>query len=195
MAKKKKNAGSDMSGSLITLGILAVGGYFVYEMFFANPATPATTSTTPTTPSTTATTTPPASSGTTTTPPATTPSTSTGSTTPQGSALNTIYQQMLALIAQYQDTNFTNLSGASSMAGTPYHFNVYLAMAAPGDTIPDPAVVFGSEAAASQTITAASYWADMGPALASANPGLSGGGLGMFAGAGAYMRGLGAFRW
>jgi len=195
---KQKNAGGDMSGNLILLGVLGVAGYFVYEMFFAAPATASTAPASTTPASTTTATTPTATAAPAT--PAAAPSTSTGSTTAAGSALNAIYTAMLNLIVQYQDTtNFTNVpasgNGPSTMVGTPYHFNTYLAMAASGYTVPDPSVVFGSVAAASQPISAASYWADMGPALAAANPSLSGGGLGCYAGVGAYLRGMGAYRW
>lgn len=171
----RKNAGG--GNSLMTLGLLAVGGYFLYEWFFATPAVAATNSpTTPVTPPAPATST----TGTTTTPTATS----------SGTSLDSIYAAILSGAAS--DPNFTG--SGSNLTGTPYHFNVYLGIAAPGMTIPDPAVVFGNATAADAPMTAAAYWAKMGPAMAAANAGLSGG-LGAFAGIGAFMTGLGAYAW
>ena len=198
MAKRKQNASSG-GNSLLTLGLLAVGGYFVYEWFFATPAAVATTTTgTPATGTTTTTGTPAAG-------PSTSSSSTTGGSSPAGPApvpavpLDDIYTSMLALIADggtaggAQDPNFTG--SGSNLTGTPYHFDVYLQLAAAGSTVPDPTVVFGSATGADQPMTAATYWASMGPAMAAANPGLSGFGLGRYAGVGAYFRGLGAYAW
>jgi cytoskeletal protein RodZ len=174
--------------SLLTLGIIGVVGYFVYEYLFAPAATTTTATTTATTtPATTTTTTP----TTTVTAPATTTTPAT-TATPAASALDAIYSQMLRLITSSADPNFTG--SGSALSGSAYHFNVYLQLAAPTLTIPDPGQVFGSTAAASAAMTAANYWTAMAPALKTANPsaGLSGGGymgLGIFAGLGAMARG------
>lgn len=170
--------------SLITLGILGVAGYFIYEMFFAPAATaaPAATTAAPATSGTT--TTPAAGSTTTSSTPASTSTTTAAATTPANS-LNAIFTSILNLIQNtYQDT--TNFTGSgSSLTGTPYHFNVYLQLAAPsGATIPDVGTVFGTSA--SSPMTAAAYWNLMGPALAAANPSLGLSGLGL--------AGLGMFR-
>lgn len=191
--------------SLLTLGILAVGGYFVYEWFFATPA-----AATPVTPVT------PAGGGpsTTTTGSGTSTGTGTGTTgsptnnvinaagqSQSAQLLNSIYQSIIGNIqnggtrpdgTQYNPGNngqpFTG-SGAG-LTGSAYQFNVYLQLSAPtGMTIPDPSVVFGSSAAAEANMTLAAYWNLMGPAFAAANPslGVSGfSGLG-FAGLGAFM--------
>jgi hypothetical protein len=177
MAIRKKNASG--GNSLLTLGLLAVGGYFVYEWFFAPSAAASTTTTTTTTPAST-----------TTTPAASTTSTSTTATSTSGTTLDAIYAAILSGAAS--DPNFTG--SGSSLTGSAYHFNVYLAIAAPGMTIPDPASVFGNATAADQPMTAAAYWAKMGPAMSAANAGLSGG-IGAFAGIGAFMTGLGAYAW
>lgn len=168
---------SNMGEDLILLGVIGVGAYVLYEITTTTSSTPAATTTT---------------SGPSTSTPAT-GSTSTAasiSTTAVAStnSLNSIYNQIINLITNvYMDT--TNFTGSgSSLTGTAYHFDVYLQLAAPqGATIPDPATVFGSESAASQPMTLASYWNSMGPAFAAANPtlGLSGlglAGLGMFMG-------------
>jgi hypothetical protein len=173
---------SGNSNSLLTLGLLAVGGYFVWEWFFATPAT--ATSTTPAVPATPA------------TPAATTTGASPVSTpapTASGVTLDSLYSQMVALITKDADPNFTG--SGDSLSGSAWQFATYLAIVDPTLTIPDPTVVFGSVAGATGPMTAASYWALMGPALRQANTGLSGIGLGCYAGAGAAMAGLGYFRW
>jgi hypothetical protein len=147
------------ASSLITLGVLAVGGYFVYEMFFASPAAATAAPAIPATPATPAT-------------PAATPAkpVSNGS-------LNAIFTSILNLIQNtYKDT--ANFTGAgSALTGTPAHFNVYLKLASPGAVIPDLGTVFGTSA--SSPMTAAAYWNLMGPALAAANPSLGLSGLGL----------------
>jgi len=250
MATRKKNASG--GNSLLTLGLLAVGGYFVYEWFFApsaaatggsapsggvpsscsvnfNAADPAVTTAaqaaqllqaqvtqlglTPAQYLTIATANPasvtpacmqalfpglvaapvPAgypgggASPTSSTSPITAAPTATSTS---GTTLDAIYTAILSGAAG--DPNFTG--SGSSLTGSAYHFNVYLAIAAPNMTIPDPASVFGNATAADQPMTAAAYWAKMGPAMSAANAGLSGG-LGAFAGIGAFMTGLGAYAW
>jgi hypothetical protein len=173
MAKRSNPSGG--GDTLILLGVLGVAGYFAYEFFFA-PATAAAGTTTTTTPTTTTTTT-------TTTPP---PSASSANPTSQ---LDTLYTTLIANISAANDSNFTG-TGAS-LTGSAYHFNFYLAIIYSG-TIPDPSVVFGSEAAASAPMTATAYWALMAPALKAANPGLSGfgfHGLGVYGGLGYLARG------
>lgn len=170
------------SSSLLTLGLLAVGGFVVYEMFFSAPAAPAAA--------------PAAGTGTggsgtgTGTGTGTGSGSGTGAGTPPASTLDSIYQAMLGQIVQYTDTNFTG--SGSSTTGSAYHFTFYLQRVYDGQ-VPDPSVVFGSVDAASAPMTAAAFWAATAPALKVANPGLSGG-LGCYGAAGAYMSGLGAFR-
>jgi len=179
---KRKNAG-DSGSSILTLGLLAVGGYFVYEWLF----TPATTTTAATTTTPVAT---PTTASSVSTPVATTSTTPAATTTPaSGSTLDSIYAAMLAGIDG--DPNFTG--SGSSITGTAYHFLVYLQLAAPGYAMPDPGVVFQNATQADQMMTAAAFWAAMAPALQAANPGLSG--LGCYAGSGAYLSGLGAYAW
>jgi hypothetical protein len=99
---------------------------------------------------------------------------------------------MLASIAAHKDPAFTGTG--DSLSSSAWEFGTYLNVVDPSLVVPDPTVVFGSQAAATGPMTAASYWSLMGPALRTANAGLSGG-LGCYAGAGAFMRGLGAYRW
>jgi hypothetical protein len=99
---------------------------------------------------------------------------------------------MIAAITTAQDASFTG--SADSLSGSAWQFETYLHIVDPSLTVPDPTPVFGSVAAATGPMTAASFWALMGPALRQANAGLSGG-LGCYAGAGAFMRGMGAYRW
>ena len=183
MAARKKNSGS--GSSLLTLGALAVGGYFLYEWLFAPSATaaaPAAAATTPTGTTAAASTAPPVPAGSGPPPP---PAPATGGT------LDAIYQKILSTAAP--DPNFTG--AGSNLTGSAYQFDVYLTLAAPSLVIPDPNTVFGSSAAAIAPMTAAAYWALMAPALQSANPSAGLAGLGCFGGVGAYMRGLGAYQW
>lgn len=180
MAKRRRNASSGGS-SLLTAAAIAVGGYFVYEWLFATPATAATTTTTPPA-STTAPITGTTSTATSTTAPATT------TTAPTVSQLDTIYQKIIQLATP--DPNFTG--SGDGLTSSAYHFNVYLQIAAPNLSIPDPATIFGPQA--SNLFSAAGWWALTAPALKQANPGLSGG-LGFYGGVGAAMAGLGCYEW
>lgn len=182
MATRKNASGS--GSSMLTLGLLAVGGYFVYEWFFATPAAATPTTTTPTTPTTPTSPTTTTTVTTPTTPPAGSGTPSSPATTPSGQTLDAIYKKIIATASA--DPNFTG-SGAS-LTGLPDHFNVYLGLAAPGLTV--PISVFSDP---NTPITVAAYWALMAPALQGANAGLSG--LGCYGGVGAYMRGLGAYQW
>jgi hypothetical protein len=182
-------AQSGNSSSLLTLGLLAAGAGLVYELFFSTPAV-ATTST----PSISSVVPPAAGAA---IPPASTvasPASTASASAPAagGPTLDSLYEAMLALITTDADPNFTG--SADSLTSSAYHFNVYLQLVAPTYTVPDPSVVFGGETNASANMTAASYWALMGPAMRQANVGLSGG-LGCYAGAGAFLRGMGAYRW
>ena len=159
----RKNTSSG-GPSLLSLGLLAVGGYFVYEWFFATPATAATT----TTPVTPATTTPVTS-----TPAATTSAPATSTTAaPAAFTLDSLYAAMLASIAAHNDPAFTGT--ADNLSSSAWEFGTYLNVVDPSLTVPDPSVVFGSQTAATGPMTAASYWSLMGPALRTANAGLSG---------------------
>ena len=107
---------------------------------------------------------------------------------PSGPSLDSLYTQMKTSVVAHGDPNFTGSN--DQMAGTPYHWNVYLGLVLPsGDAAPDPAVVFPG-VDLTQPMTAATYWAGMGPALAKAY-GLSG--LGVYAGLGAYLQEAGVF--
>jgi hypothetical protein len=244
MAKRKNSGGGS---SLLTLGLVAVGGYVVYEMFFANslPAdvvalpnpqmtggsqlasgqsatmgtqtltgpgyiyyspstklyyvnatapttaqlsayvtlvtTQAAASNPPITPGSTISTVVPA--GAPTAPP----------TTPTGSTLDSLYTAMIALITKDKDPQFTG--SGSGLSASAWQFNYYLQLVGPSLSIPDPTVVFGGTPAATGPMTAAAYWAKMAPALQASNAGLAGMGLGMYGGMGAYLQGLGAYRW
>ena len=181
MAKRKNSGGGS---SLLTLGLVAVGGYVVYEMFFATPAVASTVTTTPTGSTTTAVA--PASTISTVTP--------AGSpTAPTGSTLDSLYTAMIALITKDKDPQFTGSGSGLSASG--WQFNYYLQLVGPSLSIPDPTVVFGGTPAATGPMTAAAYWAKMAPALQASNAGLAGMGLGMYGGMGAYLQGLGAYRW
>lgn len=167
--------------SLMTLGLMAVGGYFLYEYFFAPAATAAVAL-----PAPGGTATSPATS--TAAPPSTPGAVAGGSPAPAASApsqLDTIYAALK--VAAQPDTSFTG--GGDLLTGLPYHWNSYLSMVYSG-TIPDPAPLFDVNV----PITAAAYWAKMAPALKAANTGLSGG-LGCYGAAGAFLQGLGAYRW
>ena len=103
---------------------------------------------------------------------------------PTASSLESMYTQIITQAAP--DPNFTGSGDA--MAGTPYHWNVYLALVLPtGDATPDLGTVFPG-VDLTQPMTAATYWAGMGPAIGKAY-GLSG--YGIRAGLGAYLRGHG----
>ncbi len=170
MASRKNPGGA--GDTLIIIGVAGVAAYFAWPYLF--PATTATPTSTPT----------PTSAPSPTPTPA--PSSSSASA---ASTLDTLYTTMLANISATTDINFTG-TGAS-LAGSAYHFNTYLGLIYSG-VIPDPAVVFGSEAAADAPMTATAYWALMAPALQAANPGLTGygfGGLGFFGGLGYLARG------
>src|ERR1039458_137741 len=168
--KRRRNPGSSM-GSLVTLGAVAVGGYFLYETFFATPATAAATPVA--VPATVA----PVSTTVTTGGPV--PVTVQAPLAP-GRSLNSIYSNVIA--GASTDPNFTGAGDSLTSSG--YRWNVYLGLSLPaGKTIPN---VPGFDL--SQNMTALQYWAVMGPALTQAY-GLSG----FFAGLGAYarMRGMG----
>jgi hypothetical protein len=152
--------------SAIKYGLLAVGGYLLYEWLFATPATAATAA--------------PAS-------------TAPASPAPAQSAFNkldAIYSRLKTAAAA--DPNFTG--SGDSLSGIPNRFNVYLARvwdgtatgtAAPANpiTVPDPGAVFPG-VDLNQPMTAATYWAGMSKALSS-QYGLSG--LGFYGGLGALI--------
>ena len=138
---------------MLTLGAVAVGGYFLYENFFATPAVAAAAPAAPAVPpvSTTVTT------GGAPVVPAPTPA-------PVGPSLASIYSNVLA--GASTDPNFTGAGDALDSTG--YRWNVYTGLALPGKAVPSlPGLDL------SQNMTAQQYWAAMAPALASAY-GLSG---------------------
>lgn len=206
MATRKKNAGN--TNGLLIAGLVAVGGYFVYEWLYGTPAAATTTTTTDTGTGTGTGTGSGTSSGSTSSGSSSSGSPGSSATSTSGKTLDSIYAAILSTATG--DPNFTG--SGSNLSGSAYHFDVYLRLAAPGMTIPDSNVVFGTTTFfpiqangmpsttletinnAAQPMTLAAYWAKMGPALSAANAGLSGG-LGAFAGIGAFMNGLGAYRW
>ena len=100
------------TSKLLTLGAVAVGGYFLYENFFATPAaSTATTGATPTT-GTTATGSPAATS---------TPSSGAPAATP--STYASICAGTQAAVSGSEDPNFTPSGG--DFLGSPYHWQVY----------------------------------------------------------------------
>ena len=109
------------------------------------------------------------------TPLATTP------TNPSGPSLDSLYTQLKT--SAMGDTNFTG--SGDSMSGTPYHWQFYVNALKPGNTL-DLTVAFPG-VDLTQPMTAAQFWAGAGPALG-AEYGLTGYGLGMYAGLGDYMR-------
>lgn len=153
----------DGGSSLITLGILAVGGYFAYEYFFGGSAPVTTTAAAP------AGTTPVAGSP--------VPVTQTAvPATIAPSQLDSIYNALKA--AAQPDQQFTG--SGDSLTGLPFHWDFYLQRVVPqGTTIPaDPFTDVNTP------ISAPVYWASVAPLLKAANPGL--GGLGVFAGLGCF---------
>ena len=152
----------DSGNSLITLGGLAVAAYFAYEYFF-KPTTAATAL--PPTGATNGTggqTVVNVGSG---TPAVTTPPASTAT---KPSNIDSLYSAMKAEVVKFADPNFTGSGDA--MSSTPYRWNVYLQRVYTG-TIPDVATLFTDTNA---NVSAEQFWATMGPALRSANSGLSG---------------------
>lgn len=148
--------------SLVTLGILAVVGYFAYEYFFAAPATAAA-------PAAAAPPTPPAGTG-----------------ASSAMTLDGVYTQLKALAAP--DPNYTGTG--DNLSGTPYHWQTDLNVILPNNNI-DLSTLFPN-IDLTQPMTAASFWATVGPYLHT-HLGLSApgfGGLGL-AGLGALIRRVG----
>lgn len=153
----------DMTGTLLTLGAVGVGGYFLYE-WLMTPSAPAVTPVT--TPVTT-------SGGTTVTTPASTSSTTAAGTTtttttttpppalPSLSSLATAIQAGAAT-----DPNFTG----SPLQSSGYRWNTYLNIALQGTGLATPTPASFD---LSQAMTFAQFWAGMAPALTAAY-GLSG---------------------
>ena len=108
-------------GSLLTLGAVAVGGYFLYENFFATPAVAAAAPAAPAVPpvSTTVTT------GGAPVVPAPTPA-------PVGPSLASIFSNVLS--GASTDPNFTGAGDALDSTG--YRWNVYTGLALPGKAVP-----------------------------------------------------------
>lgn len=100
---------------------------------------------------------------------ATTATTTTAaSTATTASTLDTVYAAMKADVVANADPNFTGTGDA--MSSTPYRWNFYLQRVYTG-TIPDLSTLFSDTSA---NVSAEQFWAAMGPALKSANSGLSG---------------------
>jgi hypothetical protein len=171
--KRRRNPGSSM-GNIVTLGAVAVGGYFLYEWLFV-PAVVAPAAVAPV-----STVTPVSTTVTTDGPVVTAPVPTAAPPSQSSSSLSSVLANMQSGIAT--DPNFTGSGMSATSSG--YRFNTYLGLALPsGEAVPNlPSLDL------SQNMTLAQYWAAMGPALTSAY-GLSG----FFAGLGAYarMRGLG----
>ena len=181
----------------LTVGAVALGGYWLYENFFAAPAatavstapasTPVGGGTSPATPVSTTVTT--GGAPTTVTPPPPPPvvepppsQTSRGGGPPAPS-LAALYSNILG--GASTDPNFTG--AGDSLSSSAYRWGTYLNIALEPSGIPAPALSTAFPGVdLSQPMTAAQFWAGMGPAL-TAQSGLSG----FFAGLGAYhaMRG------
>ena len=80
------------------------------------------------------------------------------------------------------DANFTGSGDA--LSGTPYHWQFYVNALEPGNTLNLTTAFPGVDL--TQPMTAATFWAGAGPALG-AEYGLTGYGLGMYAGLGDYL--------
>jgi len=126
------------SSSLMTLGLVAVGGYFAYEYFIA-PSTVAVSSSSATV--------------------GTTGGGSGAAASASGINWVTIYSQLVA--ATLPDTQFSGVGG--SRQGTPYQWNFYLSRII-STPLPDLSAVFGN-IDFSAPMTAATYWSAMGAAL------------------------------
>lgn len=166
-------------GTILTLGAVAVGGYFLYENFFATTAAPVAAAPAPTVAPVTGNLPGTAAPITTVVPP---PATTVEPPPVQPT------QSVASILSSIQsgvatDPNFTG--SGDQISSSPYRFNTYLNIALNGKTAPDLGTVFpGLDL--TQPMTLATYWAAMGPAVRTAY-GLSG----FFAGLGAYrsMRG------
>lgn len=148
------------SNSLVTILLVGVGGYLIYEWFIA-PSTAAATAT-PTTPPVTPSLPPPA------------PGTPPAPAQPAFNSLDQIYARIQAAVG----TNTTQ---------TPDQFNYFLNQQLPaGKTAPDPTAVFTQAGFdRTQPMTIANWWGAVAPWLQT-NYGLSG--LGMFGGLGSLAR-------
>ena len=164
---RRKNAGG--GSNIVTLAAVGIGGYFLYEWLTtptAAAATPAastpaagTSTATPTAGATVAGSTLVASS---TTPTASTPAASSAPAV----TLASLYQSLLALAGA--DSQFTGTGDA--LTGTGYQWGFYLQrILQPGSVVDLPAGLYldtvfpGIDM--SQPMTAAAFWAAMGPAI------------------------------
>jgi hypothetical protein len=104
----------------------------------------------------------------------------TPASTPSGPSLDSLYTQLKT--SATGDANFTGSGDA--LSGTPYHWQFYVNALEPGNTLNLTTAFPGVDL--TQPMTAATFWAGAGPALG-AEYGLTGYGLGMYAGLGDYL--------
>ena len=136
----------DSMGTILTLGAVGIGGYFLYEWL----TTPAAAATTPATPAA---------------PPASSTSTSTSTMTPAKPSLSA-----LATSIQNGAATDPNFSG-SPLQGSGYRWQTYLNIALQSTGVATPATPAGLDL--SQNMTFQTYWAAVAPTLTAAY-GLSG---------------------
>jgi len=157
--------------SLLTIILIAAGGYVLYEWLFAS-STAAASSATPATPAPTTPPTP-ANLGT----PVTTTSTATPTTAPASNSLDSMYQNM---VNSATANNFTS--------GNPDQWCYYFSQGNSGKACPDPDTMGWDRNNAAQwptTLTAAQFWSQASQYISTAY-GVSG--LGLLGGLGAYVR-------
>jgi hypothetical protein len=181
MAKRRKNPGSSETTTLLILGGVAVGGYLLYENFFATPAVAAAPAGSPTgtTPAAPVTTSPSAPAG---NPTVNAIGEPINYTTPGGGSALTpttlagLWNDIQAWAAT--DSNFTSVGGV--LQGTPDHWSFYISYIWPnaptgwaGAWPPDTNAMVSAALPGvdfTQPMTGARWWAVV-------MPGLQGGGL------------------
>ena len=131
----------DSMGTILTLGAVGIGGYFLYEWL----TTPAAAATTPATPAA---------------PPASSTSTSTSTMTPAKPSLSA-----LATSIQNGAATDPNFSG-SPLQGSGYRWQTYLNIALQSTGVATPATPAGLDL--SQNMTFQTYWAAVAPTLTAA---------------------------
>jgi len=151
-------------GTILNWGVIGVAAWWIYETFFATPATAAATTTTSTTPATTVTTTP------------ATPTPNAPAPTPPASSFTVaqIGANLLSTMTNANDSAVTVSSGSVSAQG--YVFNYYFEETSVNGGLQNATsiadAVFTSEQL-SQTMTFSQYWTPIAAYL-QGNLGMSG---------------------
>jgi len=150
------------TGKLLTLAGLGVGGYFLYEYFFAAPAATAAPAS-PVTPVTPAPTAGGTVSGSTV---VTSPAAGSGTQHTTVSSLAAMYSNLLGMAST--DTQFTG--SGDNLSGTGYQWGFYLQrVLQPGQVVDLPLALYLSTVFPGQDMTkqmtASAFWAGMGPAV------------------------------